>query len=124
MKGVFGVPMHLSGHHESLGSQFALKRRHSLRGNNELVSLRQLQRFVAGEQVYVSRLAFSQPKNNALLSALAGFTQVNQRLIDRCARAFQEHQPVPLSHAFQTCVMIPPMSYLELPRKGSQASAT
>jgi hypothetical protein len=29
--------MHLSGYHESLGSQFALKRRHSLGGNDELV---------------------------------------------------------------------------------------
>src|SRR5579862_2827912 len=116
--------MHLGGDHESLGPQFALKRGHSLWGNIELVSLGELQRFVAAQHVDVGCLALSQPKNNALLIALSGFTQVGQRLIDGCARASQEHQPVPFSQAFQTCVMIPPMSYLELPRKGSQASPT
>jgi hypothetical protein len=91
MKGVFWMRMHLSGYHESIGSQFALKRRHSLGRNNKLVSLRELQGFAAREQIYVIGLAFSQPKNNALLVPATRFSQVSQRLFDGFAWAFQEH---------------------------------
>jgi hypothetical protein len=91
MERVFRVRMHLSGYHESFSAQFTLKRGHALGGDIELISLGKLKRFVAAQQVYMRRLALSQPKNNAFLIVPAGFAQVSQCLIDGCARAFQEH---------------------------------